>query len=376
MRCKLSDLSDFAIESVSFTEASVENYVSTESMIADRGGITEPSALPRSGSIRKYRPGDVLISNIRPYFKKIWRATRTGTCSNDVLVIRSNGSCNPAYLYYVLSSDDFFNYMTATSKGTKMPRGDKVALMDYEIDLPSMEQQEQFTFTMSKIDDLIRVNSKINDYLDKLLRSQFEKTIETTVSSVTLSKIADVQTGPFGSQLHQSDYVKEGTPLISVENIGNICIDTNKMSYVSEEDTKRLSRYTMKTGDIIFSRVGYVDRSSFVSEYENGWIYSGSCLRIRSIEAVVSPLFLYYYLNQPCEKDYLKAIAVGATRPSLNTSILSEHKIDLPSTESMVHFDNIATSVQKAISNNKRQNEILKDLRNNLIKKMLQDYDK
>ena len=207
LKCKLSDLSNFIMESASFDEASVENYVSTESMIADRGGITEPSALPKSGSIRRYRPGDVLISNIRPYFKKIWRATRTGTCSNDVLVIRSNGSCNPAYLYYVLSSDDFFNYMTATSKGTKMPRGDKEAIMDYEIDLPSIEQQEQFTSTMSKIDDLIWTNSKINDYLSDLASEIFNHYIGSIRSKMPFENLISLGSG--------------GTPRTSVSEYWN-----------------------------------------------------------------------------------------------------------------------------------------------------------
>lgn len=165
MKYKLHELCDFILDSVPFSEASLETYVSTESMISNRGGVTVSSSLPKSGNVRKYKQGDVLISNIRPYFKKIWRSTCDGTCSNDILVIRSNGMCNPDYLFYLLSTDDFFNFMTATSKGTKMPRGDKDAIMRYDIDLPSNDVQERISSTLRTIDDQIRTTSEINDYL-------------------------------------------------------------------------------------------------------------------------------------------------------------------------------------------------------------------
>ena len=162
---ELKELCFLVSDSISCDKASLESYVSTESMIPNRGGISISSSLPKSGNVRKFRKGDILISNIRPYFKKIWKSNFDGTCSYDVLVIRSNGMCDSDYLYYLLSTDDFFNYMTATSKGTKMPRGDKTAIMNFEIELPSDDEQKQVSSVLNAIDAQILTLTKINDYL-------------------------------------------------------------------------------------------------------------------------------------------------------------------------------------------------------------------
>ena len=98
-----------------------ETYITTDNMLPNKGGITIAETLPNSKTISKYIKDDILLSNIRPYFKKIWLSTRTGGCSNDVLVVKAKKGYLPTFLYYVLSDNNFFNYDTTTSKGTKMP---------------------------------------------------------------------------------------------------------------------------------------------------------------------------------------------------------------------------------------------------------------
>ena len=341
MKCKLSDLSNFIMESASFDEASVENYVSTESMIADRGGITEPSALPKSGSIRRYRPGDVLISNIRPYFKKIWRATRTGTCSNDVLVIRSNGSCNPAYLYYVLSSDDFFNYMTATSKGTKMPRGDKEAIMDYEIDLPSLEQQEQFTSTMSKIDDLIWTNSKINDYLFEVCKSLFNKIRKESNGESALSTFAEVCYGKDHKEL------SDGT--IPVFGSGGIMRYSNKALYDGEES-------------VLIPRKGSLNNILYVSDP----FWSVDTMFYTKIKRKHGGKYLYFFLRT-IDMELMNA---GSAVPSMTTEILNEFMIPDPGDDVLEYFDKTIQPIFDIIKNNNKTIKTLEICRQTMIKRL------
>jgi len=96
-----------------------------------------------------------------------------------------------------------------------------------------------------------------------------------------LSDIAEVQTDTFGSQLHNEDYVTTGTPIVTVEHLGNRQFSTQNLPLVSDDDTKRLVKYTLQEGDIVFSRVGSVDRCSYVTSSENGWLFSGRCLRVR-----------------------------------------------------------------------------------------------
>ena len=110
------------------------NYISTENMLPNKGGVVAPSSVPTTGKVTAYKTGDVLVSNIRPYFKKIWFASNDGGCSNDVLVFRARKDISPEYLHYVLADDSFFDYAMKTSKGTKMPRGDKISIMAYEIE--------------------------------------------------------------------------------------------------------------------------------------------------------------------------------------------------------------------------------------------------
>ena len=145
---------------------------------------------------------------------------------------------------------------------------------------------------------------------------------------VPLSRVAEVQTGPFGSQLHNKDYVTEGTPIVTVEHLGSRSFTTQNLPCVSEEDRSRLAKYSLNTGDIVFSRVGSVDRCSYVNEANAGWLFSGRCLRVRSTN--IHPEFLYYFFCQEQVKEYVKSIAVGATMPSINTKLLNDVEVILP----------------------------------------------
>lgn len=145
-----------------------------------------------------------------------------------------------------------------------------------------------------------------------------------------LGEVADVQTGPFGSQLHQSDYVINGTPIITVEHLGDNRIIHNNLPCVGDDDKERLKKYQIFEGDIVFSRVGSVDRRAYVSAKENGWLFSGRCLRVRCDKETVNPRFLSFYFGQESFKEYIRMIAVGATMPSINTEILSNAELSLP----------------------------------------------
>lgn len=129
MKFDLSDICFYANNKVDVEKLTKNNYISTENMKPNKGGVIKSTSLPSSAQTRSYKEGDILVSNIRPYFKKIWFAKGSGGCSNDILVMRAKEGIAPKFLYYILSDDAFFEYATATAKGTKMPRGDKNAIM-------------------------------------------------------------------------------------------------------------------------------------------------------------------------------------------------------------------------------------------------------
>lgn len=129
----LSDICIQVTDKTSFDSTDIETYVSTESLLQNKGGRQTASSLPAAGKVTCYRRGDTLVSNIRPYFKKIWFASNDGTCSGDVLVFRANEVSNAAYLYSCLRQDSFFDHVMRGAKGTKMPRGDKKQVMNFPI---------------------------------------------------------------------------------------------------------------------------------------------------------------------------------------------------------------------------------------------------
>lgn len=136
---KIREVANLITEKIDAQSLNKSNYISTENMLNNCGGIIECSSIP-NGKVTRFKANDVLLSNIRPYFKKVWFSTFNGGCSNDVICIRTIG-CLPKYFFYALCTDKFIDSFSASSKGTKMPRGDKNALLDYEIPDCSFEQQ-------------------------------------------------------------------------------------------------------------------------------------------------------------------------------------------------------------------------------------------
>ena len=189
-----------------------------------------------------------------------------------------------------------------------------------------------------------------------------------------LSDIAEVHTGPFGSQLHNKDYVTVGTPIVTVEHLGNRRFSQQNLPLVSDTDKERLAKYTLQEGDIVFSRVGSVDRCSYVSASENGWLFSGRCLRLRCRNGCY-PLFLYYYFcNEPI-KQYIKSIAVGATMPSINTGLMADIPITLPNIENQKRIAAILSSLDDKIELNRRINDNLEQQAQALFKAWFVDFE-
>ena len=183
-----------------------------------------------------------------------------------------------------------------------------------------------------------------------------------------LSDIAEVQTGPFGSQLHSEDYVEEGTPIVTVEHLGNRRFTIQNLPFVSNEDRERLSKYSLREGDIVFSRVGAVDRCSYVTSDENGWLFSGRCLRVRCHHEC-DALYLYYYFCSDSVKEYVRSKAVGATMLSLNTDLMLEIPIQFPQIKLQKEIAKTLSFLDSKIELNRQINDNLE-----AMAKQLYDY--
>jgi type I restriction enzyme S subunit len=148
---------------------------------------------------------------------------------------------------------------------------------------------------------------------------------------VRVGEVSSVKTGPFGAQLHESDYVDAGTPIITVEHLSESGIRHCNLPLVSDADKERLSQYILRHGDVVFSRVGSVDRNSLISENETGWLFSGRLLRVRPNLGFVCPMYLSCYFHQQTFRNHMRSIAVGGTMACLNTRLLSRVFVKLPS---------------------------------------------
>lgn len=173
-----------------------------------------------------------------------------------------------------------------------------------------------------------------------------------------LRELADIQTGPFGSQLHKEDYVADGTPIVTVEHLGNKMFSEQNLPRVSNTDKNRLKKYVLKQGDIVFSRVGSVDRCSYVDQKHDGWMFSGRCLRVRPTSEIDSE-YLYYYFCLEETKQFVRNIAVGATMPSINTKLLGEVVVTFPELEQQKRISGILSAIDSKIEVNQKINDNL-----------------
>ena len=172
-KCKLGDVATTTTTKIGCSDIT-SNYISTENMLPNKGGVVAASSFPSTGNVSTYQQGDILVSNIRPYFKKIWRATCNGTASNDVIIFCANEGVDNLYLYYLLADDRFFAYVMTGAKGTKMPRGDKKQMLQYPVNLPPLEEQKRIADILGAFDDKIELLQKQNKTLEDMAKALFK----------------------------------------------------------------------------------------------------------------------------------------------------------------------------------------------------------
>lgn len=152
----LMQVASFVNNKTQLENLSINSYISTENLLPDYAGVALASKLPSSGNFTKYQKGDILVSNIRPYLKKVWFADKEGACSNDVIVIRATSFVSSEFLSNLLRNDAFIGYIMKKVEGVKMPRGDKDSIREYPIVFPkNPKEQKKIADTLSSIDDLI-----------------------------------------------------------------------------------------------------------------------------------------------------------------------------------------------------------------------------
>lgn len=179
---------------------------------------------------------------------------------------------------------------------------------------------------------------------------------------VKLVEISELKTGPFGTQFSANEYVIDGIPVINVKNIGYGNIIETGMGYVGQSTVERLSDHRLQEGDIVFGRKGSVDRHCLITKVQDGWMQGSDCIRVRITDSSVLPSFVSYYLLTDAVKAKINNSAVGSTMASLNTDILGDIEINLPTYEEQCKIANILSSIDSKIENNNEINDYLEEM--------------
>ena len=360
MKCKLSDICSFRKGKVEVENLNAKNYISTENMLPNKCGITEASSLPTVPLTQEYKNGDVLVSNIRPYFKKIWQAQYDGGCSNDVLVFVPKPNTDKDFLYYVLADDDFFTYSMATSKGTKMPRGDKTLIMQYEVPLIDLQVQEKIASVLKALDKKIELNNEINNNLEQQAQAIFKswfidfepfsnrKPSKWSVS--TLGNVSIMSAGgdkpqnvsPIKTDLYEYPIYSNG---LSNEGLYGF---TDKPK-ISEESVTVSARGTI--GFVCLRHIPYVPIVRLVT-------------LIPKTE-IVSAKYLYLWLKQ------LHITGTGTTQQQLTVPDFQKTEILVPSQKIVTLFTATVEPIFEKIWANQNENEKLSSLRDTLLPKLM-----
>ena len=359
---KLGNICDY----VTSRTTRIENYISTENMLPNRGGVCAPSNVP-SGTAIEYKVGDILISNIRPYFQKIWQADCNGACSADVLCIRANNKADSKYLYYLLSQQLFFDYVMSGAKGCKMPRGDKKQIMQWQISLPSLEEQRRIAGILSAIDDKIENNRRINDNLEQQAQALFDEWFvndiaqTTEYNKVSLTDIANYLNGLAMQRFRPKDDEK-GIPVLKIKELGQGSCDLTSDLCSPSIDKK----YIIEDGDIIFSWSGTL--------LVDVWC-GGTCGLNQHLFKVTSEKypkwFVYHWTKFHLAKFIRIAKDKAVTMGHIKRGDLETSEVLIPNAEILSKMDNIIAPIFDAIISRRVENKTLATLRDTLLPKLM-----
>ena len=243
----LKDVADFQKERISSGLLDESTYISTENILQNFQGVQSAISIPANTNVVAYKKNDILLSNIRPYLKKAWFSDRIGGCSADVFVLRSK-TCEPEFLYNVIASDKFINYVMSGAKGVKMPRGDKNQMESFSFSIPAVVEQRKISRLFQLLDERIVTQNKIIYKLKSLIRGIMVELQKRGLSNGTWKKVLLSNVLTERNELNKSLY-----PVYSVSVIQGI---VNQMEYLGRSfaasDTSKY--HVVHYGDLVYTK--------------------------------------------------------------------------------------------------------------------------
>jgi type I restriction enzyme, S subunit len=331
---------------------------------------------------------------------------------DTTLWVREFKGNNPRFVYY------FFKHrgpeLARLDVGSANPTLNRNHVHPTPVRWPPLPEQRAIAGILGALDDKIDLNRKMNATLEAMARALFKswfvdfdpvrakaegraptgmdadtatlfpsvlveselgpipKGWSATTLGVQVERFGGtVQTGPFGSQLHASDYVVDGVPVVMPKDITRRRVSTASIARIREHDADRLSRHRLLPGDVVYSRRGDVERHALIGKREAGWLCGTGCLLVRLGPRFPSPSFASFALDRPETRAWISQHAIGATMPNLNTGILSAVPLVMPPVDIMAVFAAVVDSLEALIVSRDAESASLAEIRDALLPQLL-----
>jgi type I restriction enzyme S subunit len=398
----MNDILDNAVfysdERIAINQLTIENYISTDNLLQNKLGKVNAEKLPpQKGNVTKFSTGDILISNIRPYLKKIWLAKHDGGSSADVLTLKVKPKFDSTFVYYSLFRDDFFEYMIKGSKGTKMPRGDKNQILNFHIPEFNKTTQQKIAKVLSDLDSKIELNNKINSELEAMAKILYDywfvqfdfpdsngKPYKTSGGKMVwneelkreipegweVKELGRETTIHRGISYKSSEINGEGIPMISLNSFN---LDgTYKPEGIKNYSGKYTEKNIVSRGDLLIAvtdvtrNADIIGKAIIVPDYYSELVISMDIAKIVPSEKLTES-YLMMLFNSKHYHNYIKWYASGTIVLHLNLDGMNWYKAEIPSKYLLDKFDKFYKPIAKRISETKKQNQEIASQRDWLL---------
>ena len=331
------------VENVNETEsdpmaAAIQRYIGLEHLepgslhVRTWGDVAEGTTFTR-----RCRPGQVLFGKRRAYQRKVAVADFDAVVSGDIYVFApKDDRLLPELLPFICLSERFFLHAVGTSAGSLSPRTNWSSLSDFKLDLPPVDQQRRIVELLWAVDSAkVDKEALLSDFrmaYDAFTARQFSLDSHSSIALAELTRRGelDIQTGPFGTVLQASSYVKRGTPIVNPVNMRGRSLHVEDGPFLDQDECNRLSRYKMNVGDILIGRKGDVGRAVLVVPEYEGYIVGSDLIRLRLINSRVLPDYLYHFMLSPHTRSWIARHASGTTMLGINEKLINRITMSVP----------------------------------------------
>lgn len=362
----LKDVADFQKERISSGLLDESTYISTENILQNFQGVQSAISIPANTNVVAYKKNDILLSNIRPYLKKVWFSDRIGGCSADVFVLRSK-TCEPEFLYNVIASDKFINYVMSGAKGVKMPRGDKNQMESFSFSIPAVVEQRKISRLFQLLDERIVTQNKIIDKLKSLIKGLSQQLLSSENDWILyrLDDLAQIKSGYSGTQVsYQTPY-----KVSRIETISKHCIDIQRIGYVECIPES----YRLNVGNILFSNINsiqYIGNTAYLDK-DYGLYHGMNLLRIIPNTTIVRPRFLHLLLCTDWAINYFQTICNKAvSQASINQTALGKSRFPIPPMSVQQQICSMFELTERKLDNEQEYISCLQQQKRYLLQKM------